>query len=75
MVLRMAVSMSVVVPGGWYWFSPHELHFRPQHSFESGVRQTVDWYVAHASWWEPLLGEDEVSPDLRPPPRPMQRRR
>lgn len=27
---RFAVSASTPVPGGWYWFSQHELHFRPE---------------------------------------------
>lgn len=27
---RLTVAMSTPVPGAWYWFSPHELHFRPQ---------------------------------------------
>ncbi len=29
-VSRLTVTMSTPVPGGWYWFSEHELHFRPQ---------------------------------------------
>jgi dTDP-glucose 4,6-dehydratase len=29
-----------------------ELGWRPGHSFESGLRQTVDWYLANHSWWE-----------------------
>lgn len=27
---RFAVAMSSPVPGGWYWFSEHEMHFRPE---------------------------------------------
>jgi lipoprotein-anchoring transpeptidase ErfK/SrfK len=27
---RFTVTESQPVPGGWYWFSPEELHFRPQ---------------------------------------------
>ncbi|HET9077479.1 MAG TPA: Ig-like domain-containing protein [Acidimicrobiales bacterium] len=27
---RFTVAASSPVPGGWYWFSDHELHFRPQ---------------------------------------------
>ena len=26
---HISVSMSRPVPGGWYWFSDDELHFRP----------------------------------------------
>ena len=29
---RLTVAMTTPVSGGWYWFSQHELHFRP-HSF------------------------------------------
>ena len=27
---RFTVAMSQPVPGSWYWFNSHELHFRPQ---------------------------------------------
>ncbi|MEN5084184.1 dTDP-glucose 4,6-dehydratase [Bosea sp. TWI1241] len=29
-----------------------ELGWRPQESFESGLRQTVAWYLAHRDWWQ-----------------------
>ena len=29
-----------------------ELGWRPTHSFESGLRATVRWYLDHRSWWE-----------------------
>lgn len=32
-----------------------ELGWRQQHDFESGLRATVDWYMAHRDWWEPIL--------------------
>lgn len=32
-----------------------ELGWSPKYSFDTGVRQTVQWYVDHQSWWEPLL--------------------
>ena len=31
-----------------------ELDWRPIHSFESGLRQTLDWYLANRSWWEAI---------------------
>lgn len=31
------------------------LGYRPQVSFEEGIRQTVAWYRENASWWQPLL--------------------
>ncbi|MGE3302311.1 MAG: dTDP-glucose 4,6-dehydratase [Hyphomonadaceae bacterium] len=30
------------------------LGWAPSHSFESGVRATVAWYVANRAWWAPL---------------------
>lgn len=32
-----------------------ELGFVPAIDFENGLRETIDWYVAHESWWRPLL--------------------
>ncbi|MEY2341002.1 dTDP-glucose 4,6-dehydratase [Acidithiobacillus sp. IBUN Pt1247-S3] len=34
-----------------------ELGYTPQHSFEEGIRKTVDWYLQNTGWWQPLLGE------------------
>ena len=28
----------------------HELGWRPAHAFESGVRETVSWYLDHQDW-------------------------
>lgn len=30
----------------------HELGWRPQETFESGIRKTVQWYLANESWWK-----------------------
>jgi dTDP-glucose 4,6-dehydratase len=30
------------------------LGWAPQHSFESGLAETVEWYRAHREWWEPI---------------------
>ena len=32
-----------------------ELGFEPSIDFETGLRETIDWYVANESWWRPLL--------------------
>ena len=32
-----------------------ELGWRPQESFESGLKKTVDWYLSHCEWWESIL--------------------
>jgi len=31
-----------------------ELGWVPQEAFESGLRKTVQWYLANRSWWEPI---------------------
>ena len=31
------------------------LNWKPLHRPEQGIRETIDWYVAHRAWWEPLL--------------------
>jgi dTDP-glucose 4,6-dehydratase len=35
----------------------HELGWRPRHSFEDGLRATVQWYLDNRSWWEPILNQ------------------
>jgi dTDP-glucose 4,6-dehydratase len=35
----------------------HELDWRPRHSFEDGLRATVQWYLDNRSWWEPILNQ------------------
>lgn len=32
-----------------------ELGWKPLHQHEQGIRETVDWYVNHAGWWQPLM--------------------
>ncbi|UVM48512.1 dTDP-glucose 4,6-dehydratase [Pseudomonas sp. B21-015] len=32
-----------------------ELGWRPQETFESGIRKTVQWYLNHQGWWERIL--------------------
>lgn len=29
-----------------------ELEWKPQESFESGLRKTVEWYLANPDWWQ-----------------------
>jgi dTDP-glucose 4,6-dehydratase len=31
-----------------------ELGWRPRETLETGLRKTVQWYLANRSWWEPL---------------------
>jgi dTDP-glucose 4,6-dehydratase len=30
----------------------HELGWQPRESFETGLRKTVEWYLANRAWWE-----------------------
>ncbi|WP_294353108.1 dTDP-glucose 4,6-dehydratase [uncultured Sphingomonas sp.] len=32
-----------------------ELGWYPQETFESGIRKTVEWYLANEDWWRPLV--------------------
>ncbi|WP_430475882.1 dTDP-glucose 4,6-dehydratase [Thalassospira lucentensis] len=31
-----------------------ELGWNPEYSFETGLAQTVEWYVEHRDWWAPI---------------------
>ncbi|RFB80890.1 dTDP-glucose 4,6-dehydratase [Methylovirgula sp. 4M-Z18] len=31
-----------------------DLGWRPQETFETGLRRTIEWYLANESWWRPL---------------------
>ena len=38
------------------------LGWEPSGDFESGLRETVEWYVSHEAWWrEAKLAETTVS--------------
>jgi dTDP-glucose 4,6-dehydratase len=39
-----------------------ELSWKPRHSFEKALKETVDWYVRNESWWKPLATEQILSP-------------
>jgi dTDP-glucose 4,6-dehydratase len=32
-----------------------ELGWKPQETFESGIRKTVEWYLANEKWWSRVL--------------------
>jgi dTDP-glucose 4,6-dehydratase len=38
-----------------------ELNWRPAIDFDEGIRQTIRWYAANRSWWEPLIGRAPVT--------------
>jgi dTDP-glucose 4,6-dehydratase len=35
-----------------------ELGWSPQETVEGGLRRTVEWYLAHQDWWQPLLSDE-----------------
>jgi dTDP-glucose 4,6-dehydratase len=39
-----------------------ELGWKPEHSFEKALKETIDWYVQNESWWKPLATEQILSP-------------
>lgn len=32
-----------------------ELDYVPRETFETGIARTIDWYLDHPTWWQPLL--------------------
>jgi dTDP-glucose 4,6-dehydratase len=36
----------------------NQLGWTPSVTIEEGLRQTVEWYLTHRHWWEPLLSEE-----------------
>ena len=39
-----------------------ELGWKPKHSFEEGIRKTVEWYLQNEWWWKPLADEKVLHP-------------
>ncbi|HEY9889366.1 MAG TPA: dTDP-glucose 4,6-dehydratase, partial [Candidatus Obscuribacterales bacterium] len=35
-----------------------ELGWQPKYDFATGLKQTVQWYLSHRDWWQPLLSEE-----------------
>ena len=35
-----------------------DLGWQPNYDFETGLKQTVKWYLSHRTWWQPLLSEE-----------------
>lgn len=33
----------------------NELGWTPAHTFETGVRETIEWYLAHRGWWQRVM--------------------
>jgi dTDP-glucose 4,6-dehydratase len=37
-----------------------ELGWSPAETFESGIRKTVEWYLANEAWWRPIVAERQA---------------
>ncbi|MBE9125778.1 MULTISPECIES: dTDP-glucose 4,6-dehydratase [unclassified Coleofasciculus] len=35
-----------------------ELGWTPAETLEGGLRRTIEWYLTHRDWWQPLLSEE-----------------
>jgi dTDP-glucose 4,6-dehydratase len=35
-----------------------ELGWQPQETVEGGLRKTIQWYLDHRDWWQPLLSKE-----------------
>ena len=40
-----------------------ELGWRPKHSFEKGITETIRWYKEHMDWWKPIIRERRMADD------------
>jgi lipoprotein-anchoring transpeptidase ErfK/SrfK len=52
---HFTIKETTPVPGGWHWFSNHELHFRPKTFWPSGEKVTVvsdlaGWSAGNGLW-------------------------
>lgn len=54
---HFTITESKPVPGGWFWFSNHELHFRPKSFWPSGEKVTVVSDLAGWSAGDGLWGD------------------
>lgn len=36
----------------------NELRWTPAHNFESGIRETIQWYLENRTWWERIISGD-----------------
>jgi dTDP-glucose 4,6-dehydratase len=37
-----------------------ELGWSPAETFETGIRKTVEWYLANVAWWRPIVAERQA---------------
>jgi lipoprotein-anchoring transpeptidase ErfK/SrfK len=67
---HLTVTESTPVPGGWHWFSPDELHFRPESFWPAGERVTVSgnldgWYAGNGLWGSGQISQSFSVGDAR----------
>ncbi len=67
---HLTVTESKPVPGGWHWFSPTELHFRPETFWPAGERVTISgnlegWYAGNGMWGSGQISESFSVGDAR----------
>ena len=36
-------------------YAARELNWKPRRDFQNGLEETIEWYRANQSWWQPLL--------------------
>ena len=39
----------------------NELGWKPKHKFESGLEETIQWYLKNEEWWRPIANEKTLS--------------
>ena len=48
-----------------YAIDPHkletELGWKPKYNFDTGIQQTIQWYLDHKEWWHNILSGDYQS--------------
>ena len=54
---HLDVSESQPVAGGWHWFSPTELHFRPQDYWPANEKVAVAWDLRGWNAGDPVWGD------------------
>src|SRR5574344_397753 len=38
-----------------------ELGYKPQETFETGIKKTIKWYLEHETWWRPLQVKAKIA--------------
>lgn len=67
---HFTIAMSKPVPGGWYWFSQDELHFRPKNFWPAGEQVQVSanlngWNAGEGRWGAGQLSDSFSIGDAR----------